>query len=198
MQAILSTLARNKVGAVLIALQIALSMAILCNVLFIVRQQLALGARPSGIDEANIFTFQNNWAGNADELNHQPQLMIARLQADLAALRSRPDVVDAFATTTFPLRGYGPGTLVSLNPNEELPNSTPTPSGILAGMYAADDHALNALGVKLIAGRNFEANEIQWSKMEEAIEPSVIIVSRALAEKLFPRQSALGKPVYLA
>jgi putative ABC transport system permease protein len=197
MQAILSSLAHNKIGAILIALQIALSMAILSNVLFLVNQETAFGARPSGIDEANIFTFQNNWAGNADELNQQPELLKARLRADLAALRGRPDVVDAFATDAFPLRGWGHGTYLSLKPNEKQIGSTLPPGTITAATYSADEHALQALGVKLVAGRNFQANEIQWLKINQAIVPAAIIVTRSLAEQLFPRQPAVGKQVYL-
>lgn len=197
MQAILAALARNKVGALLIALQIALSMAILCNALFIIHQQLSLASRPSGVDEANIFTFQNNWAGNADELNHQPQLMLNRLRADLAALRSRKDVVDAFASRAFPLRGWGVATVLDRKPVEWGPGDPHGTAGVLAAPYAADEHALSALGVKLIAGRNFGPDEIEVANDQEKIEPAVIIVSRPVAELLFPHQAAVGKTVYL-
>jgi len=197
MHPILAALAHNKVGALLIALQIALSMAILCNALFIIHQQLSLGNRASGIDEENIFTFQNNWAGNADELNHQPQMLLTRLRADLAVLRSRADVIDAFASRAFPLRGYGFGAILSVKPMKSGPGDPLRSGGIVAANYAADEHALNALGVKLIAGRNFEPNEIQVAAESQDIEPAVIIVSRALAELLFPHQSAVGKTVYL-
>ena len=48
---VISALGRNKVGALLIALQMAVTLAILCNALYIVQQRLALIARPSGVDE---------------------------------------------------------------------------------------------------------------------------------------------------
>ena len=52
---ILSSLLRSKTGAVLIAAQIALTLAIISNALYIVKDRLDRSARPSGIDEANTF-----------------------------------------------------------------------------------------------------------------------------------------------
>ena len=65
---ILSAMRRNKVGAVLIALQMAVTLAILCNGLFIVEQRLSLSERPSGLDEANVFVLTNQWVGNPADL----------------------------------------------------------------------------------------------------------------------------------
>ncbi len=49
---ILSAMRRNKVGAILIGVQMAITLAILCNALFIIEQRLALSKRPTGTDEA--------------------------------------------------------------------------------------------------------------------------------------------------
>src|ERR1700733_3109503 len=93
---ILRALRRNKVGAVLMSLQIALTLAIVCNSLSIIQQHLRHMDRPTGIDEANIWTLRNRWLGEPADLK-------ARVLADLAALRSVPGVVDAEAANTFPL-----------------------------------------------------------------------------------------------
>ena len=54
---IFSTLLRNKTGALLIALQVAISLAILVNALYIVNIRLAVAARPSGVtDESTLFS----------------------------------------------------------------------------------------------------------------------------------------------
>jgi putative ABC transport system permease protein len=195
---VVSTLLRNKVGAGLIAAQIALSMAILCNALFIIHQGLARARQPSGLDEANIFSFWNNWAGNVEVLNKDPQALLARAHADLAMLRGLPGVVDAEVTNGVPL-SRGPGGGVSLKPNQqEFSNG--------GAFYFADDHSINTLGVKLIAGRNFAPEEIQVLVSDDrgmgtipATTPAAaqIIVSRTLAQQLFPGEAALGKIVYL-
>src|SRR3984885_3153493 len=96
---ILSSLRRNKVGAILIALQIALTLAVLCNALFIVEQQTALSRAPTGLaDEANTFFISNQWIGATADL-------AARVQADLTALRALPQVADVTLSPGKPLGG---------------------------------------------------------------------------------------------
>ncbi len=76
---ILSAMRRNKVGAILIAVQMAITLAILCNALFIIEQRVTSSRRPSGADEANVIIISNQWVGNPPDIS-------ARLQGDLAAL----------------------------------------------------------------------------------------------------------------
>ena len=80
---ILSAMRRNKAGALLIALQMAITLAVLCNGLFIIEQRLSFSQRPTGADESHIFFIQNQWVANPPDLS-------ARLQTDLAALRALP------------------------------------------------------------------------------------------------------------
>src|SRR5690348_639661 len=61
-QPILAALRHHKAGTVLIALQIALTLAIVCNALFIIHQRVAHLSEPTGIDEANLFVIDNGWA----------------------------------------------------------------------------------------------------------------------------------------
>jgi len=91
---------RNKVGAILVAMQMALTLAILCNALFIVQLRLANSARPSGVDEANVLAISNQWVGNPPDES-------AMVRADLAALRALPGVVDAAVTNAYPLTNSG-------------------------------------------------------------------------------------------
>jgi len=61
-----------------------------------------------------------------------------------------------------------------------------------------DEYGLDALGVRLVAGRNFRHDEIEppLTKTDASRFVPEIIVSRALAEHLFPHQNPLGKRVY--
>ena len=52
---ILRALTRNKLGVVLIALQIAFTMTVMVNAVFIINERSAAMARPSGLDEPNMF-----------------------------------------------------------------------------------------------------------------------------------------------
>ncbi|HZX80865.1 MAG TPA: peptide ABC transporter permease, partial [Lysobacter sp.] len=55
---ILSALLRNKTGPILVAMQVALSLAILANALHIVSERREVAGRPSGLlDEASTFYF---------------------------------------------------------------------------------------------------------------------------------------------
>jgi putative ABC transport system permease protein len=181
---ILSAMRRNKVGAILIAVQMAVTLAILCNGLFIIEQRVASSKRPTGVDEANLFVLINLWVGNPTDLR-------ARLQADLAALRTVPGVIDAFATNSYPLSDGGSTDGVSLHPDQR-------DAMALTALYFTDEHGLQTLGLKLIAGRNFNAGEIA-DKLgyTDFTPPSAVIITRALADKLFPGGNALGQSVYV-
>jgi putative ABC transport system permease protein len=180
---VLRALTHRKIGVVLIVLQIALSVAILANSLSIVQQRQALMRRPSGLDEANTLSMTNQFTGSNSDLS-------ARIRTDLAALRAIRGVVDATAVQSFPLRGYGAATTVTLRPDAKSPFNAAEYSLTLNGLHTWD--------MKLIAGRNFHADEIKdfWLGISNGA-PATAIITRALAERLFPHGDALGQNVYL-
>jgi putative ABC transport system permease protein len=180
---ILYALRHNKVGAVLIALQIALTLAIVCNCLSIIQAYRGQMARPSGVDEANIFTVNSNWVAGLDDLK-------ADIAADLAALRSLPGVVDADATNGFPLAGLGGGTAISMKPDRQQ-------SDVGTTEYFVDEHGLAAFGVKLIAGRGFTADEVTDLRRGDDDAAPSIVITQQLARVLFPSGDALGRVIYL-
>lgn len=167
-------------------LQIALALAIVSNALFIIQERIYLSKRPTGLNERNLLTIQNVWA------NANIERVASLAQSDLLALRHIPGVVDATQMNSFPLSGTGWREAVHLDPD-------PAPAKwITQGpIYAADDHTLSTLGIKLIAGRDFRSEEIVESDQKSLTPPTVIIITKALAEKLYPNDAAIGKPVYL-
>ena len=181
---ILSAMRRNKVGALVIVMQTAITLAILCNSLFLIQQRLRLSNRPSGTQEETIFTVANQWVGNPPDLK-------ARQQADLATLRSIPGVADAFASNSYPLSNGGWDDGISLEPGDQHWTTT-------GALYFSDEHGLQTLGLKLIAGRNFTAAEIADRNGLEGGPPAALIVSQTLASKLFPHGDGLGKSIFLA
>ena len=54
---ILSALLRNRAGAILVALQIAITLAIVVNAVYLTQQRVSKISRDSGIDDQNIFSF---------------------------------------------------------------------------------------------------------------------------------------------
>jgi putative ABC transport system permease protein len=173
---------RKKFGAVLIAVQIAITLAILSNALGLIVDRLSWSARLTGIDEANIFFI---YATSVDK----PPSFGALQSSDLALLRSIPGVANAYATNSFPLEGGGWSMSADLEPDQKTPSAH-------ISYYFGDEQALNTLGVKLIAGRNFNASEILDRDGNTAPPATAIIVTRTLAQRLFPRGDALGKSIY--
>ena len=180
---LLSAMRRNKVGVIVISIQTALTLAIMCNGLFIIHGYAELTRRPSGVNEADTFAMTNLWVGH-------PADLAVRLQTDLAMLRSLPGVVDAYATNAYPLTNNGSIDSIALTRDQRTPTTQ-------AGVYFADDHAIRTLGLKLIAGRNFSTADIVDHGDMEALPPVGVIITRDLADKLFPDGGALGRSVYI-
>jgi putative ABC transport system permease protein len=176
---------RNKIGAILIAMQIAVTMAIMVNAISIMQEKSHMMSRPSGLDEHNLFTIQS--VGFTDDFNEK-----VTAEEDLAALRAIPGVVNAFQTNSIPLSGSGWGMGLQLEPGEEI-------DGTGVGMYFVDEHAIETYGVNLIAGENFSATDVVWREPATTSWPDKTIITRAMAEALFPddAMSALGKTVYI-
>ena len=65
---ILSAMRRNKVGAIVIVVQTAITLAILCNSLFLIQQRLRSSERPTGLREQDLFTMSNQWVGSPPDL----------------------------------------------------------------------------------------------------------------------------------
>ncbi len=181
---ILSSLRRNKAGAALIALQIALTLGVLANALFIIEQQTALSRAPTGVaDESSVFIISNQWVGGAADL-------AAREQTDLASLRALPQVADATISPVQPLGGRGMGMGIKVHPGRR---------GTLTAVFPVDDHALHTLGLRLIAGRNFRPEDILVSHgfRENYSSWGSMIVTRALARELDPSGDVLGRTASL-
>lgn len=181
---ILSALRRHKAGTILIALQIALTLAIVCNALFIVHERVDRVNRTTGLDETNLIAVGNDYVG-------APETFAPLMKTDLQTLRSLPGVVDAYVTNSYPLRQGGWSTGVQTDPDSKK-------DGIPTALYFGDDHTLKTLGVHLVAGRNFTAGETQTVGREQQPGAPQIIVTKALADKIFPDGNALGKVVYMA
>jgi putative ABC transport system permease protein len=164
-------------------LQIALTLAIVTNSVFIIQNYLQQMHTPSGMDESNIFTMSNEWVADVGDLE-------ARLKEDVAALRSLPGVIDAEATGGFPLCGCG-GMYSLLIKNEHGDKYHPT----VIRTHLVDDHGLATYGLKLVAGRWFTPTEVGVARRVDPDVPVSAVITRHLADELFPSGSALGQLV---
>jgi putative ABC transport system permease protein len=154
---IFSALMRNKIGLILIAAQVAITLAIVTNSLFIINERLTKMDRPSGVDEPNLFTISS--LGFAPNFDRQ-----ASIQQDLAVLRAMPGVAEATSINNLPLSGGGWGEGISVKP---------------------------------IDPDTVKPEEVEFRSERDTGWPDSLIISKALATKLFPNENALGKTVYM-
>ncbi len=182
---IISALTRSKTGAVLIAAQVALTLGILCNATYIVHDRLALANRPSGAMEDDVFM-----------LSLFPFRKVTDVKGmqleDEAALRKIPGVKAVTWANQVPFGQSSSNTGFATNPAQS-PDST-----IVATTYTGPGSYIDALGLKLVEGRDVNANDVIDVGPDTANTiPHSAIVTEALARKLYPNaNSVLGKPLY--
>ena len=181
---ILSSLRRSPTGAILVALQIALALAIAVNSLFIVVQRLELINRPNGIDVENVFAVAFMPLG--DKFQGE-----ATMREDLQALRSVPGVRAATVVNALPLSGGGSSTAVYTQPNEKGKRAP-------VNYFEVDEQGLETFGAPLAEGRNFDASIVRKLPRNSSEVPPEMILTRDAAKELFGDEPALGKTVYSA
>ena len=183
---ILSALLRNKTGPILVALQVALSLGILANALHIVEERRAVAARPSGLaDEASTFYFQ------VRNLNTDgPEQMLATIRRETEVLRAVPGVASVAQVSQMPLSRSGSNNSVAVDQRQERETA-------IASQYVSGDSLVKTFGLKLVEGRDFLPSEIvEVNENEQRELPKQVIVTKALAEKMWPGSSAIGKQVW--
>ncbi|MHB1058715.1 MAG: ABC transporter permease [Rhodanobacter sp.] len=195
MHPILAALRKHKAGVVLIALQIALTLAIVCNAVFIIGQRIERVNRLTGLDESNLLLVTQQWVGapSGDDAGSVEKLDSLQL-TDLAALRALPGVASVAPVNSLPLLNSSWNGAVDHKPGDAGQGSF---NGTRTTYYFSDEQALSTLGLRLVAGRNFTAADVGHKGFRDQGEPSLVILTKALGDKLFPKGDALGKVIYL-
>ncbi len=186
----LAALRRHKAGVMLIALQIALTLAIVCNAIFIIGQRIERIHRPTGLNENDLFLVSQQWVGapTGDDAASTAKLD-SLLQADLATLRNLPDVQSVTPINSLPLANSTWSGGVSTQPDAKNEHAH-------VAYYFGGKDLLKTLGAQLVAGRDFTDAEVGNRAFRAANKPAIAIISQALADKLFPNHDALGKTIY--
>lgn len=184
---ILSTLMRHKTAASLIVIEIALTCAIICNALFMISDRIREVREVSGLVEDELVRVQILSIGSDADQS-------ARTRTDLANLRAIPGVKDATVLNQVPFVNSSWNSGVRLAQEQQQ-------STLSATTYMAEDQFIETLGLKLVAGRDFNPDEYQEASdlldglTEDGSVPGAII-TRSLADKLYPGEDAVGKSFY--
>jgi putative ABC transport system permease protein len=179
---ILSSLRRSPTGAILVALQIALALAIVVNSMFIIVQRIETINRDPGIDMANIFYV--GWVPSSEKFNGE-----VTMREDLALLRSLPGVQAATVVNAQPLSGGGSSTGLFTEPNEKGQRGD-------VNYFEVDEQGAETFGVQIVEGRDLDAAVVRKPERNTSYSPPEILVTRDVAKEMFPKESALGKTVY--
>lgn len=174
---ILSALRRHRLATALIALEIALACAVLCNACFLIVGQLRALHIESGVAESSLAVINLGCDGcKGSDLN-------ARVTT---ALRRVPGVQSVAVVNAVPFAQ--PTGYAGINLDHEHFIAVPH-------FYAGGPGAVETLGLQLVAGRAFQPEDFQTAELWLPQNPSVWI-TRAFAERLWPGQDPLGKEFF--
>lgn len=165
----------------LVVLQVALACAIACNALFLLQQRLVPIVAPDGIGQPERLVVAWNIASRGKPW---PASRMREVQAALASL---PGVEVVALAGSLPME-----TSAQMN-GDVIGEGVGTKAD--AAVYIGD-HLREALDLRLVAGRDFSAEEQRIDYKDIGINASgPTIITKALAERLFPGVNALGKVI---
>lgn len=179
---IVSALLRNRTGAILVALQMALALGVLVNAVYVVKQRVEKVSRVTGMDDANMLVVSSSGFGrNYDQAT--------TIREDLDYLRSVAGVIGSAPASWVPLSGGGSSSGWSAKPDAK-PADTKS-----AAYLHTDDGAIQAMGLKLIAGRNFTPEEIRPPTEGDDFVPQAI-VTKAYSKEVFGTENGVGRTLF--
>lgn len=184
LRVMLASLRRHSLMPALVLLQVAFACAILCNVFFLAWQRLEPMLAPSGVDADNLIVVDNLAAMGRS-------FTAAETEAGERALRAVPGVRVASAGFALPMVN-----------NASILLNLRGPTQVTVGVSGFFGRGLvQSLGLKMLGGRDFVASEYRpWgigaSNGDDAWNTGAaqpIIITQALADKLFGRANSLGQ-----
>ncbi len=171
-----STLRRHSLMPAMVLLQVALACAILCNVLFLAWQQLEPMLAPSGVDDKALILVDQLVLPNR-------AWTAAEVDAGTQALREVPDV-----------RAVSAGLGLPMVSSYLCVMALQGPTGVNVGASCYEGEGLvKTLGIQLVAGRDFLPSEYRDAHDDSKGVVTPIIITEALAYKLFGGADPVGK-----
>ena len=186
---IFRSLIHNKARFWLIALEVALTLAIVANCVNWMLDLRASYQRDTGIDEANVLIVQTEpWAVEFKD----EEFVHTQRELDLERLAAFPGVIGAATMNHIPLSGGGSST--GRKPIGAEMDTLPAP------YYSVTVDVLDALGVELLEGRPFNQTDYDERRANEELEVDSsqhynVILSKPMADAIYPDGDALGKQI---
>jgi putative ABC transport system permease protein len=183
---ILSALLRNKIAPLLVALQVAISLAILANALHIVTLRYEAAVRSSGIShEHETFTVEVTPLKKPSYAE-----AIAQQKRDREVLTAISGVASAAMVNQVPMSNSGWNAAVTTDRKQIEETSV--------SLYMSPDAMVQTMGLKIIEGRDFNAGDVDEVDLDSSdLVPKRVIITQALAKALYPdAANVVGKPMF--
>jgi predicted permease len=178
---------KARLRSVLVMGQVALSFALLSAAALLLGSLYKIVHANAGFDASHVALAPIDLS-----LEHYSESQGRQFYDDLLAkLSAAPDIEGASLATSVPPTEW-PGTVSIFHPGEE-----PTPGvfqaqsfelGLRVNLDAVAPNYFHTLKIPMVAGRDF-------SKADRSGSPNVVIVSRRLAEMMWPHENAIGKRI---
>lgn len=175
---ILAALRRHRIATFLIALEIALACAVLCNACFLIVNRIQAMRVVSGVDEPSLayLSLDGYDRERASDLN-------ARVVAGISAI---PGVKTVGLLNSIPFGDENHMNGITIDPARQRYNH-------VINTYIGDAQGLRALNLRLVAGRMPTPDDYRPIANGFVPRDSLALITRSLADSLWPGEDPLGK-----
>lgn len=177
---ILSTLKYNKFIAFIVIFQVALSLSVVSNSLFLALKTYNEWSLPSGFKNDEVVMVTSNTY--RDDVNYQQAHV-----DDMIALVEIESVESITPMDRMPIAAGWP--------NEVYLGTGDDKQSFQTHIFDFDHNGVEVMGLTIIEGRNFTQADVVYGDAQG--QAAVILLSEAMAETLFSGESALDKTVWL-
>lgn len=173
----------NKAIALLVIIQVAITLTVLSGSLLMTTSTLKEWNLPSGIPHENIISAEPQFYDVEVDVRQS-------IVDDLARIKAIPGVINASPATQRPFSARGVQK-VYLEPTEEAKEFD-------TNIFTGDVNLHQVFELSLIEGRFFREDEIiTGAENELSSPPPIVMISENMAKVLFPEGNALGKTIWL-
>ena len=165
----------------MLVLEVGITVVLLVGAGLLLKSYQRLRSTDLGIPVDNVLTMH---LGLPDVRYKQPQQRVAFFEELIQGVRALPGVQSAGLVTSAPGQGWGGDQLVSVVEHPPMPKGV----GLDLMHRGADPGYFAAVGIPLLKGRTFAANE----RLERT---NVAIISQGAAKQYFPGEDPIGKHI---
>lgn len=180
---ILLSMKQNKFLSMVISLQVMMTLTVLSLAVSITAETLSQWNMPSGLDHGNIVSARSQFFDPTVSLDNA-------IIDDINRIKNIPGVINVTPNKEIPFAAGSPSR-VYLDANKEA-------GGYQTNFFDMDTNGPKVLGLTLVAGRFYRANEVLRGHNDNlSSSVSVVMISEDMAKELFGEKSPLGQTLYL-